>query len=56
MRTFYEVSVAEEEDQRCLCGCGDSVKDDTVDVRWSLSPSRTWPAGLLQRQLSEERN
>jgi hypothetical protein len=55
-RTFYEASAAEEEDQRRCRGRGDNTEDGAVDVRWPLSPSRTWPADLLQRWLSEERN
>jgi hypothetical protein len=33
-----------------------ALDDSTVNVRWPLSPSRTRPAGLLQRRLFEERN
>jgi hypothetical protein len=50
------VSAIEEEDRRQRRGCGDSAEDGAIDVRWPLSPSRTRPAGLLQRQLFEERN
>jgi hypothetical protein len=31
------------------------LDDTAVDVTWPLLPSRTRPAGLLQRRLSEER-
>jgi hypothetical protein len=33
-RTFYEASVAEEEDRRRRHDRGDSAEDDTVDVRY----------------------
>jgi hypothetical protein len=49
MRTFYEASATEEEDQRWHRGSGDNTEDGVVDVRWPLSPSRTRSAGLLQR-------
>jgi hypothetical protein len=55
-RTFYEASAAEEEDQRRRRGRSNSAEDGVVDIRWPLSPSRTRPAGLLQRQLFEEKN
>jgi hypothetical protein len=51
MRTFYEASVAEEEDRRRRRDRGDSAEDGAVDVHWPLSPSRTQPAGLLQLRL-----
>jgi hypothetical protein len=54
--TFYEASAAEEEDRRRRRGRGNSAEDGAVDVCWPLSPSRTRPADLLQRRLSEERN
>jgi hypothetical protein len=56
MRNFYEESAAEEEDRRWRRGRGNNAEDGAVDVRWPLSPSRTRPASLLQRRLSEERN
>jgi hypothetical protein len=56
MRIFYEASAAEEEDQKRRLDRGDNTEDNMVDVCWPLSPSHRWPAGLLQHQLSEERN
>jgi hypothetical protein len=47
MRTFYEVSAVEEEDQRRHSGCGDSAKDGAVNVHWPLTPSRTRLGDLL---------
>jgi hypothetical protein len=55
--TFYRGERGrKEEDQRRGRDRGDSVEDNAVDVRWPLSSWRMRPAGLLQRQLSEERN
>jgi hypothetical protein len=56
MRTFYEVSAVEDEDRRRRCSRGDIAEDGAVDIHCPLSPSRTRPAGLLQRRLSEETN
>jgi hypothetical protein len=55
--TFYEAIAT----ARRRIGGGVAVaaivrRTGTVDVRWPLSPSRTRPTDLLQRQLSEERN
>jgi hypothetical protein len=55
-RTFYKASAIEEEDRRWRHRRGDSAEDGAIDVHWPLSPSRTRPASLLQRRLSEERN
>jgi hypothetical protein len=55
--TFYKASTAEEEDQKWRRGRGDNAEDGAVDVRSGpFAVAHARPTGLLQRQLSEERN
>jgi hypothetical protein len=55
--TFYKASMAEEEDRKWRRGRGDNAEDGAVDVRSGpFAVAHARPTGLLQRQLSKERN
>jgi hypothetical protein len=52
MRTFYEVSAAEEEDRRRRRGHSDSVEDGAVDVCSGPFHRRAHAAGWLAAALA----